>query len=80
MEFIYKTLSFWKLVYQKLGKKGIWQYSLKNKVQNFEKDFGMQYAMNAWWNFYSWKIWVVTQDHKQHRDNIRYMIQHINLT
>jgi hypothetical protein len=26
---------------------------LEEKVQNFGKDLEMQYAMNAWWNFYS---------------------------
>jgi hypothetical protein len=61
MELIYKTISFWKPFKSKTQVKGaLKQYSLKNKVQNFEKDFEMQYAMNAWWNFYSWKIWVVT--------------------
>jgi hypothetical protein len=36
------------LLYQKFGEKGAFeQYSLKDKVQNFGKDFEMQYAMNA---------------------------------
>jgi hypothetical protein len=60
MEFIYKTPSFWKLVYLKLGKKGIWQYSLKNKFKTLEKILkcNMPWMHDEILNI--WKIWVVT--------------------
>jgi hypothetical protein len=49
MEFILKYFLSENLLYPKKnsGKRGIEQYSSKDKVQNFGKDFGMQYAMNA---------------------------------
>jgi hypothetical protein len=35
-------------LYLRFGEKGAFeQYSLQDKVQNFGKDFKMQYAMNA---------------------------------
>jgi hypothetical protein len=34
-------------LYLKIGKRAFEQYSLKDKVQNFGKDFEMQNAMNA---------------------------------
>jgi len=48
MEFILKYFLSENLLYLKFGEKRAFeQYSLKDKVQDFEKGFEMQYAMNA---------------------------------